>query len=91
MWYQLYSLLWQRFYIAKYNLAGKSATASQEIVDRLTQPAIVFPGDVRGRLNPLLPQAYLGAAVDMFKASTTMHDLISERHCEQSNLLAVAS
>lgn len=66
------SFLWQRFYMAKYAvLFGKDADPGRPNV-----PAIIFPGDIRQRLNPPLPLFYLGAAVDVFKATLFQDELI---------------
>ena len=63
------AFLWQRFFCAKYG--GRDASGS--IPEEST---CCFAGDVRRRLDPPLPQNYLPAAVDIFKADLGSKELL---------------
>ncbi|KAK5128549.1 hypothetical protein LTR85_003220 [Meristemomyces frigidus] len=67
------AFLWQRFFGAKY------ALPSPRDGDRPDKSTLVFAGDVRRRLNPPLPQAYLGAAVDIFRVEMSREDILPHR------------
>ncbi|QIX01446.1 hypothetical protein AMS68_006963 [Peltaster fructicola] len=87
------AFLWQRMYIARNALEGTLAADAEIIKQRCTEPAIIFPGDIRTRMDPPLPQGFLGAAVDIFKAAVPSVGLIPENGSEaaMSRSLAAAA
>ncbi|RMY91270.1 hypothetical protein D0864_01895 [Hortaea werneckii] len=63
------AFLWQRFFCAKYG--GRDTNGSMP-----EDSTCCFAGDVRRRLEPPLPQNYLPAAVDVFKAKLWSKELL---------------
>ncbi|KAI7503393.1 hypothetical protein KC347_g8652 [Hortaea werneckii] len=63
------AFLWQRFFCAKYGGSEIEGSMPEE-------STCCFAGDVRRRLDPPLPQNYLPAAVDIFKATLGSQELL---------------
>ncbi|KAI7553752.1 hypothetical protein KC331_g1013 [Hortaea werneckii] len=63
------AFLWQRFFCAKYG--GRDTNGSMP-----EDSTCCFAGDIRRRLEPPLPQNYLPAAVDIFKAKLGSKELL---------------
>ncbi|KAI6827490.1 hypothetical protein KC332_g7725 [Hortaea werneckii] len=63
------AFLWQRFFCAKYG--GRETDGSMP-----EESTCCFAGDVRRRLDPPLPQNYLPAAADVFKAKLGSKELL---------------
>ncbi|KAK4495473.1 hypothetical protein PRZ48_013804 [Zasmidium cellare] len=55
------AFLWQRFFVAKHSPSENPSTPQTS--------HILYAGDVRRRLDPPLPQFFLSACVDLFRAS----------------------
>ncbi|KAI7271605.1 hypothetical protein KC343_g1178 [Hortaea werneckii] len=67
------AFLWQRFVCAKYGCRDTNGTMPEE-------STCCFAGDVRRRLDPPLPQNYLPAAVDIFRAKLGSKELLPSDH-----------
>ena len=63
------AFLWQRFFCAKYGDRDTNGSMPGD-------STCCFAGDVRRRLEPPLPQNYLPAAVDVFKAKVWSQELL---------------
>ncbi|KAF2772199.1 hypothetical protein EJ03DRAFT_325027 [Teratosphaeria nubilosa] len=60
----LTAFLWKQFFWAKYSVDGP---IDKDAVQH--HSTLVYAGDVRSRLDPVLPRAYIGAAVDLFRVT----------------------
>lgn len=73
----LFAFLWQRYYVAKYAL-GKHAKEGEPGANLPPKASIIFPGDIRTRMHPPLPQAYIGAAIDVFRTDLSKEILVPD-------------
>lgn len=64
--------LWQRFFCAKYALTDSGEG------NKPMESTLIFAGDVRRRLDPPMPQEYLGAAVDVLRVKLSRSDLLPQ-------------
>ncbi|KAH9844952.1 trichothecene 3-O-acetyltransferase [Teratosphaeria destructans] len=60
----LTAFIWKQFFLAKYSVDGP---VDKDAVQH--QSTLIYAGDVRSRLDPALPRAYMGAAVDFFRVT----------------------